>query len=176
MTTSFVSEIDIVVESPLWHSSVQGDVFQELLSQIHGSVLGKAQIPEVLQGRNLSYCVILADDDGVQTLNSDYRGIDKPTNVLSFAVLDDADELDFLDMQEQFEGSVTIGDLVLSYDTLAREAEEKSIQFDAHLCHILTHGLLHLLGYDHIEDDEAETMENLEVLILKDLGVEDPYA
>ena len=101
----------------------------------------------------------------------EFRGMDKPTNVLSFANIDDDDFWDSLDDDVEHE----LGDIILSFDTMLREANEKNITLYAHYCHLLVHGFLHLLGFDHIEDEEAEEMENLEVEILSLFSVDNPY-
>ncbi len=114
--------------------------------------------------------VVLADDALVQQLNRDYRGKDKPTNVLSFA-LTEAEE------PELEEGApVLLGDVILAYETVQREAAEQNKNPDDHLTHLVVHGVLHLLGYDHETDDEAEEMEALETRLLATLGIADPYA
>ncbi|MBO6837309.1 MAG: rRNA maturation RNase YbeY [Alphaproteobacteria bacterium] len=113
----------------------------------------------------LELSVALADDATVRELNRDYRGQDKPTNVLSFEAGDDP-------MPGQ---PLILGDVVLARETCAREALEADKSFDDHLTHLTVHGVLHLLGYDHIEMDEAEEMEALEVEILAEMGIENPY-
>ena len=113
--------------------------------------------------------VVLADDALVRTLNRDYRGKDKPTNVLSFA-LTEADGPDAED------APTMLGDVVLAWETLVRESAEQDKTLSNHLCHLVVHGVLHLLGYDHEVDAEAEEMERLEVEVLGTLGVPDPYA
>lgn len=102
--------------------------------------------------------VVLADDDFVHTLNKQYRGKDKPTNVLSF----------------ENEG-LCAGDIVVAYGVLAREAREQHKSFRAHLAHLLVHGTLHLQGYDHLTEKQAQKMETLETKIMQKLGYEDPY-
>ena len=102
--------------------------------------------------------VVLADDDFVRNLNKQYRHKDKPTNVLSF----------------ENEGLLA-GDIVVAYQTTLREAREQGISFRAHLAHLLTHGTLHLQGYDHLTDKQAEKMEKLEIKLLKKLGYNNPY-
>ena len=102
--------------------------------------------------------VVLSDDSFIQTLNSYYRKKDSPTNVLSFP-----QELPLL------------GDIVLAHETIAREADEQGKSFEEHLTHLSIHGTLHLLGYDHIDDDDAQEMEALEVEILESLNVKNPY-
>src|ERR1700726_4100069 len=114
--------------------------------------------------------VMLTDDDGIRTLNSNWRGIDKPTNVLSFPALpptgpggpDDAPRM--------------LGDIAIAYETTRKEADDEQKPFDHHLSHLAVHGFLHLIGYDHENDDDAETMEALEREILSQLGMADPYA
>nr|WP_010131240.1 rRNA maturation RNase YbeY [Microbulbifer agarilyticus] len=106
----------------------------------------------------------IVDEDESQALNRQYRGKDKPTNVLSFPA-DIPPEL----------GLPLLGDLVICAQVVALEAEQQHKACSAHWAHMVVHGTLHLLGYDHIEDDEAEIMENLETRILAALGIDDPY-
>jgi len=109
------------------------------------------------------------DDTGIRTLNSNWRGIDKPTNVLSFPALqpsgprgpDDAPRM--------------LGDIAIAYETTRREADDEQKPFDHHLSHLAVHGFLHLIGYDHEKNDDAEAMEALEREILAQLGIPDPY-
>ena len=114
--------------------------------------------------------VMLTDDAGIRTLNSNWRGIDKPTNVLSFPALqptgagapDDAPRM--------------LGDIAIAFETTRREADDEQKPFDHHLSHLAVHGFLHLIGYDHEKDDDAVAMETLEQEILAQLGIPDPYA
>jgi probable rRNA maturation factor len=108
--------------------------------------------------------IVLTDDAQQQGLNRDWRGIDKPTNVLSFPQI------------EPF-GPVTgiLGDIVLARDTLEREAAELDKPFTDHYTHLVVHGFLHILGYDHIDEAQALVMEGLETQILATLGIPDPY-
>jgi len=117
--------------------------------------------------------VVLADDALVRTLNRDYRGRDTATNVLSFPLVDAA----AIDMAS---GSapvpVLLGDIVLAYETVEREAVAQGKPFADHLRHLVVHGTLHLLGFDHEDDAEATAMERLESEILATFGIADPYA
>ncbi|SDS59174.1 probable rRNA maturation factor [Halopseudomonas litoralis] len=106
----------------------------------------------------------LVDADESQTLNSEYRHKDYPTNVLSFPA----------DLPPELEIPL-LGDLVICVPVVNREAAEQSKAADAHWAHMVIHGCLHLLGHDHIEDDEAEKMEALERRLLAELGIADPY-
>jgi probable rRNA maturation factor len=117
--------------------------------------------------------VKFTDDDEVRALNAAYRGKDKPTNVLSFPMFE-ADMLPSL--AGAAGGEVLLGDVVLARGVCVAEAEEKGIRVCAHAAHLVVHGTLHLLGYDHEEDDEeAEAMECVEREALAGLGIADPY-
>jgi probable rRNA maturation factor len=117
--------------------------------------------------------VRLTTDAEVQTLNAQYRHKDKPTNVLSFPMVQ-ADLLDTVG-QNSDDGEVLLGDIVLAYGVCAAEAAEKGISVEDHATHLIVHGTLHLLGYDHLDDDEGEAMEAIEIDALKSLGLADPY-
>ena len=115
----------------------------------------------------------LTDDDEVRTLNAQYRHKDKPTNVLSFPMIQ-PDLLDTVTTNSD-DGEVLLGDIVLAHGVCAREAAERGINLADHATHLIVHGTLHLLGYDHLGDDEAETMEAIETDALASLGLADPY-
>ncbi|KQS04285.1 rRNA maturation RNase YbeY [Sphingomonas sp. Leaf357] len=114
----------------------------------------------------------LTTDDEVQTLNAQYRQKDKPTNVLSFPMV----QPDLLDgVANTDDGEVLLGDIALAYGVCEREAADKGISVQDHATHLIVHGTLHLLGYDHLEDHEAEAMEAIEIDALAALGLADPY-
>lgn len=115
--------------------------------------------------------VVLTDDAAVQALNRDYRGKDAPTNVLSFATIDDESAPPPPPGEPLF-----LGDVILARETCLREAEEAGKPAGDHLFHLVVHGVLHCLGFDHEADAEAEEMEALETAILRDHGLPDPYA
>ena len=117
--------------------------------------------------------VRLTDDIEVQALNRDFRGKDKPTNVLSFPQVQD-DLLESLANSD--DGEILLGDIVLARETCLREAEEKGISVADHATHLIVHGTLHLVGYDHMDDASAAAMEALEVKALASLGIANPYA
>ncbi len=108
--------------------------------------------------------ILFADDAFVRDLNARWRGQDKPTNVLSFPAA------------EAGPAPRTLGDIVLAFETVEREAREAGKRFDHHAAHLLVHGFLHLLGYDHETDEDAAVMESREVRILETLDIPDPYA
>lgn len=103
--------------------------------------------------------IVLADDATITPLNKTYRGKAKPTNVLSFPAEEEG----------------MLGDVLLAYETIAREAEEQNKTLRAHAMHLVVHGVLHLLGYDHENERDADIMESQEIAILKRLGIENPY-
>ena len=114
--------------------------------------------------------VMLTDDSGILTLNSNWRGIDRPTNVLSFPALQPKAA------RKPGDAPRMLGDIAIAYQTVRREADEEHKPFDHHLSHLAVHGFLHLIGYDHEDDDDAEAMESLETEILARLGIPDPHA
>ena len=121
---------------------------------------------------NAEISVRLAEDYEVRALNRQYRQKDKPTNVLSFPMVQD-DLLEALANSD--DGEVLIGDIILARGVCVREAEEKGVTAAEHATHLIVHGTLHLLGFDHMADDEAEAMEDLERAALATLGIDDPY-
>ena len=113
--------------------------------------------------------LVLLDADEAQAYNRDYRGRDYATNVLSFA----QDELDEFALQA---ADTLYGDLIICPQVVEQEATEQGKSVQAHYAHLTVHGMLHLIGFDHIEDEEAEEMEALEIRILHQLGYDNPYS
>ena len=131
----------------------------------HGPLAATAAIVEI--------SVRLTTDAEVRSLNRQYRGKDRPTNVLSFPMV----QPDLLQTvsQNSDDGELLLGDIVLAHDVCAAEAGERGISVETHATHLLVHGVLHLLGYDHMDDGEAEAMEEIERQALGTLGIADPY-
>ena len=153
---------EVLVVAECWQAEPDAEAV------IHRAVATAAEIVNAGPGE-AELAVMLTDDAGIRTLNSNWRGIDKPTNVLSFPALqptgpsgpDDAPRM--------------LGDIAIAYETTRKEADDEQKPFDHHLSHLAVHGFLHLIGYDHETDGDAETMETLEQEILAQLGIPDPY-
>ena len=136
---------------------------------IHRAIEAAAEIADADTG-DTELAVMLTDDGGIRTLNSNWRGIDKPTNVLSFPALQPTGA------RKPGDSPRMLGDIAIAYQTMRREADEERKPFNHHLSHLAVHGFLHLIGYDHDNDADAEAMESLEIEILAQLGIPDPYA
>lgn len=156
--------IDIDIRAEAWRTAL-GDAEAASVR-----VLGAAWDSVSEGARRYEVSVVLADDDLQRTLNNTYRGKDTSTNVLSFP----ADEDDCLDLPAEI--PAPLGDIVIAYETVARECGEQGLSLHDHFAHLLVHGMLHLLGYDHETDADARQMESLEVEILAGLKIADPYA
>jgi probable rRNA maturation factor len=150
--------IDIVRESSLWEEQPDVD------TTLHRAV---AEASADVSTKDTELAIVLTDDSRIRALNLAWRGLDKPTNVLSFPAND----------RGGGQGApVLLGDIVIAYETTKREALAQDTPFLHHLAHLTVHGFLHLRGYDHEAEDEAETMERLERQILARLDIPDPYA
>ena len=140
---------------------------------IHRAIAAAAETVHAESGEAVGeaeLAVMLTDDAGIRTLNRNWRRIDKPTNVLSFPALQPTGEGGPDDAPRM------LGDIAIAYETTRREADDEQKPFDHHLSHLAIHGFLHLMGYDHETDHDAEAMEGLEQEILAQLGIPDPYA
>ena len=134
-----------------------------LATDVAGAIAASIDLPAAETSASLK----LSDDNTVRRLNKQWRGIDKPTNVLSFPMV--APDL-FDSLADSDDGEILLGDIVLAAETVAREAAEKHISIAHHTTHLIVHGTLHLLGYDHEEEGQAEHMEGLERSALAGLG------
>lgn len=156
--------IEISVQCPNWEM-IEG--IEQIVTHTVMTTLKQAILPNIAQNRPLEVSVVLANNDLVQVLNREYRDKDKPTNVLTFATLDGDEPIVTVELG--------LGDVVLAYETIADEAKEQKKFKKDHIKHLLVHGTLHLLGYDHQTEEQATDMETLEIRILQSLGVENPY-
>jgi probable rRNA maturation factor len=158
--------LEVIVRSALWKKrrTAQSVVKKAVLAAAKAASTAPAEL-----------AIVLSNDSTIRALNRDWRGKNAPTNVLSFPAAPD------LSVRKAGSGkspapSPYIGDIVIAYQTTAREAVAEGKPFDHHLAHLAVHGFLHLLGYDHENDRDAEKMESLERRILGRLAIPDPYA
>ncbi len=154
---------EILVVADCWRAEADAEAI------IHRAIETAAGMVDEDTG-DAELAIMLTDDAGIHTLNANWRGIDKPTNVLSFPALQPTGPSLSDDPPRM------LGDIAIAYETLRREADDEHKPFSHHLSHLAIHGFLHLIGYDHETDEEAGEMENLERRILARLGIPDPYA
>ncbi len=151
-------KIDIVVDSEAWKTAAK------LRSTLRRAVGAAAAATRSTAGTELA--IVLSDDSAVRLLNRDWRGIDAATNVLSFPTAR---------RRRKAAGDGHLGDIVLAFETIAREARAERKPFAHHVAHLAVHGYLHLVGYDHEREKDAAAMEQAERDILRRLAIPDPY-
>ncbi len=166
--------LNVTVDDAQWFDNVDFNVFkvtEELKDLTFGYVAEVGGHELLALNKIFEVDVCLSNDTEVQRLNKEFRDVDKPTNVLSFAEVDDDGFWTSLDGAENLE----LGNIILAFETLQREAVFQNISVYAHYCHLLVHGFLHILGYDHQTDVEANEMERLEIDILARFSIANPY-
>ncbi|MGB3389762.1 MAG: rRNA maturation RNase YbeY [Pseudaminobacter sp.] len=156
----FAIEIDVSIEAGNWPEAAD---LEHLARNAVESAMAEAGVP----AGHSELSLVFSDDAAVQALNAEWRGKDKPTNVLSFPAFPYLRGAELPPM---------LGDIVLAFETVRREAELEEKPLEHHISHLVIHGFLHLLGYDHESDEEAEEMEAVERRALARLAIPDPYA
>lgn len=158
-----------LLDEPLWP---QGD-WQALAESTTGQTIAATPHASLATtNATIEISLRLTSDAEVRALNWQYRRQDKPTNVLSFPMV----QPDLIEtLANTDDGEVLLGDIVLAFETCEREAKERSVSLEDHATHLIVHGVLHLLGYDHMNDAEAEAMEAIEHGVMAALGLHDPY-
>ena len=157
-------ELDVAIEDP-WPSGEWDSLAEQ-------ATAAAAQVAPELRNARLSASILFTSDGEIHALNREWRARDKPTNVLSFPML----ERDDLIALAPAGPPELLGDVALAHETCAREAADRAIPLADHAAHLIVHGLLHLAGYDHeLSDADAEAMEALETKALAILGLADPY-
>ena len=161
--------VEIAKELDEWDNYPEID--ERLFSEIASMVLSRYQNFSVVKEFELS--ILLAGNKQMQSLNDKFRKKDKATNVLSFPDV----EIDWRKIVEFTPDSdyMYLGDIAFGYEVIALEAKNKLISFQDHFKHLVIHAILHLIGYDHIKDDDAEAMESIEMEILEIIGIKSPY-
>ena len=162
--------LEVAIESDgEWDSSRFSEQFIRRAAE---AAIAESAVPQLATGaRAIELSVRLTGDEEVRALNAQWRGKDKATNVLSFP-LAEADDLSHTNVAEV---ELLLGDIVLARGVCEAEAAGKGISVEQHATHLLVHGTLHLLGYDHHDDDQAADMEAREIRALRRLGIADPY-
>ena len=162
--------LDVALEAdPEWDSNIG---WAELAESAAEAAIAESRFPSLAVGpRSVELSVRLADDEEVRELNAQWRGKDKATNVLSFPLADEAE----LAATSAEGPELMLGDIVLARGVCAAEAQEKAIPIDQHAAHLMVHGTLHLLGYQHDDDEAANDMEARETRALARMGIADPY-
>ncbi len=160
-----IVELEIAIEAP-WPDAADWEALAER------AVEALAEIAPELANSRLSAILLFSDDAEVHALNREWRGKDKPTNVLSFPMLE---REDLLALSPEGPPEL-LGDIALALETCSREAADKGVSLEHHAAHLVVHGLLHLAGHDHVDsDEEAAAMEALEIKALALMGIADPY-
>lgn len=164
-------KINLSVEDERWTAAI-ADI-AAVVEKVKDAVINRVggEVDFLSPDRQFSLNLCLSNDDEVHRLNKEFRGMDKATNVLSFAGVDD----DAFDEMLASGEEVELGDVIVAFETMERETEELEVSFCDHFCHLWTHGMLHILGYDHIEPEERAEMEQREIDILATLQIDNPY-
>ena len=162
--------LDIILDAdPEWDSNTRWD---ELARSAATAAIAESAFPQLAEGpRNVEISLRLGSDEEVRLLNAQWRGKDKPTNVLSFPMCEGAELTAAIRGPE-----LMLGDIIMGHGVCAREAADKSAPIERHAAHLMVHGTLHLLGYDHGNDTQAADMEAREVRALARIGISDPYS
>ena len=165
-------DFDILSNEPRWSNVLPGF---EVLSQTAIDLVFLSQGSKFTASNPIEISLTLTNDQEIKQLNSDHRNQNKATNVLSFPAYETTEIEGFNSNQLPLGMPIALGDIVVALETLEREDEAQNKSFNHHYQHLLIHGCLHLLGFDHENDTEAGEMESLEVELLKQLGIADPY-
>lgn len=159
----FLPDTDVLIVAECWQTEADAEAV------IRRAIEAAASMVES-DTADAELAVMLTDDAGIRTLNNNWRQIDKPTNVLSFPALQPEGA------PKPGDAPRMLGDIAIAFETTRREADDEQKPFDHHLSHLAVHGFLHLVGYDHENEADAEVMEDLERQVLAQLGIPDPYA
>lgn len=149
--------LELVIADERWTPHITDDLKAKIAPLV-------TFVSALLEAPSFSACLRWTNDDEMASLNQQFRGKDSATNVLSFPD-DEADEA----------GGVRLGDLAFGFEIMAKEAADMQISVESHMCHLIIHGLLHLIGCDHENEEDAEEMEGLEIAALTLIGVDNPY-
>ena len=156
--------IESIIDDILWEKIIDSK-FENKINSIIQNIIQLTK--NIKLTKKFSISVLFTGDNKITNLNNNFRNINSATNVLSFP---------FIEVHEDMKSLNFLGDIVISCDTLVKEAKKDKIKISDHLIHLFVHSFLHLLGYDHVNCVDAEIMETLEIKILKNLDIKNPYA
>lgn len=159
-----INPINIIIECGTWEEQTEFIAWKNSIVGVFNEVM------EMHECINCSVNLLLTDNNSIQKLNKDFRNINKPTNVLSFPQISNSSKEPFYHLR-----NTNIGDLAMAYHVIIEESRLFNKPFFDRCTHLFVHGILHLLGMDHIEEDERIKMETLEIKILKNFGIKNPY-
>ena len=157
-------EIDYSIEDNRWKPYTKN--LKKYINNIFNNVVDVLHYNSFFKDKTIEISIIFTNDNNIRKINKEYRNCNKATNVLSFPLY----EKELFNLKDNY---ILIGDIILSYDTIKNESID--ITFEDHLTHLIIHSILHLFGFDHIEDKEAEEMERIEIDILKKMNINNPY-
>ena len=160
--------IDLIKKSNLWKD--QKNINKKLITNIFNLVLNYLDIK--INNKHLEFSIILTDDVDIKDFNKNHRNKDNPTNVLTFSLYNDKKDI-IEDIKKL--PYMSLGDIIFSFETIKKESEEQNKTFLEHFIHLLVHSFLHLFCYDHIEENERIQMEKMEINILKEINIKNPY-
>ncbi len=158
-----INQINVIIDYNMWEEQNQLNTWQQLIGNVFNKIM------KMHECSNCSVNLLLTDNDNIKQLNKDFRDINKPTNILSFPQIENNKKL-LLKLN-----NMNIGDLAMSYDKIMEESKLFNKPFFDRCTHLFVHGVLHLLGMDHIEEDERLKMESLEIEILESFCIRNPY-
>jgi probable rRNA maturation factor len=159
--------VDLVMEDARWKTlnllQITNAAFKETLSQLN------------LRSENFICCILACSSKKIKGLNAQFRGKNNSTNVLSFPSTPQIHDVSSMSKFESNIDPFELGDIAIAYEVCKKEADVSNIDFEDHVYHLITHSVLHLLGYDHEEEENAAKMEKIEVQVLAKLGINNPY-
>lgn len=163
-------KIDLIINEKNWLNFSTKKEIKNIAKRALNGIVSILKI-NIAQNVVIDISITLTNDKVIKNYNNKYRNIDKPTNVLSFPMY----EKEVVKELNQNGNYVLLGDIILSIDTIIRESNEQKKQFSDHLTHLIVHSILHLFGFDHINEIEAKYMESIEIKVLKIFGINNPY-
>jgi len=162
--------IDIAIKDQSWLKEI--DNIEHFLEKTINNLAQYTSLNKLIKNKTeIELSILLTNDQEIKSLNKNYRNKNKATNTLSFPLISRDEKI----TENIFDNFIAIGDIIFSLETIKKEADSQNKKFQHHFTHLLLHSLLHLIGYDHQNDQEAQKMEDLEINILKKLAINNPY-